>query len=87
MVNLTGPPGVDNRHGQHDAVLTSTPGEPIQGNTGGDNQYPEVDCSKQMAHSIRGALIHGYCLTLYFGPLQPYERGLNPCIWKEGGTN
>ena len=34
MVDLTGPPGVGNRHGQNDVVLAPTPGEPLQGDPG-----------------------------------------------------
>ena len=34
MVDLTGTPGVGNKHGKHDVVLDSTLGEPPQEDSG-----------------------------------------------------
>ena len=53
VVNLPGPLGVDNRHGQHDTVFTPTPGEPLQGDPGGYALYPEADWRQQMVPGIR----------------------------------
>ena len=63
MFNLPGPPGVGNKHGQHETVLTSTTGEPLQGDPGGGTQYPEADRRIKMASGIWVALVHGYFLT------------------------
>ena len=87
MVNLPGPPRVGNIHGQHEAVLTSTPAELIQGYPDLHTQYPEADWCRQMAPDIREDLLHDYLLTWCKGPLQPYARVTLPCGIKRGYAN
>ena len=58
MVNMPGSPGVGHQHGQHDDVLTPTPGEPLQGYPDRNNPQLEGHWSGQVATSTRGASLH-----------------------------
>ena len=78
MVNLSGTPGVGNIHSKHDTVLTSTPGEPLQGDPDRDTVYPEAYRYIKMVPGIKVALIYCYHPTWSQGPLHPHERGPPP---------
>ena len=84
MVNLPLIPGVGNRYGQHDAVLTPTLGEPLQGDPVRDTHYPEVDQRRQMAPGVRRYFLRGCLLTWFQGPLQTYARSPPPHGSKKG---
>ena len=78
MVNLIGFPGVGHQHGQHEYVITPTPGELLQGDPGRNTLQPEAYRRGKVAPGTREYLLHGY-LTIWFqGPLQPNARVPTP---------